>query len=133
MTIINVFGVLFCKAGIAGIFCMAKPIVSIQTLAPRSATCCSISPLQCTIPQQITSYRVYYTLDPSMPLNQWESDSVNAGSTTLTTISNLIPHEIYTFRVQAETLVGRGPISDPVRAKTQQGGELGDGGGCGGI
>ncbi|XP_043196400.1 tyrosine-protein phosphatase Lar-like isoform X3 [Amphibalanus amphitrite] len=70
---------------------------------------------------QITNYRVYYTRTPDKPLKQWESDVVNAGSTTLTTISNLIPHEIYTFRVQAETLAGSGPISVPVRAKTQQG------------
>ena len=66
---------------------------------------------------------MYYTRTPAKPLKQWESDVVNAGSTTLTTISNLIPHEIYTFRVQAETLAGPGPISVPVRAKTQQGGE----------
>ncbi|XP_037094696.1 tyrosine-protein phosphatase Lar-like [Pollicipes pollicipes] len=70
---------------------------------------------------QITNYKVYFTMTPGLPLKQWESEVVNAGGGTLTTISGLVPHEIYTFRVQAETLAGPGPISVPVRAKTQQG------------
>lgn len=42
----------------------------------------------------------------------------------LTTISDLTPHTIYTIRVQAYTGIGPGPLSDPVKVKTQQGGEL---------
>ena len=79
----------------------------------------------CLFPPQITNYRVYYTRDPSRPMNEWKSDIVNAGTSLLTTISSLEPHMIYTFRVQAETLAGPGPMSVPVRAKTQQGGEWG--------
>lgn len=39
----------------------------------------------------------------------------------LTTISELIPHTIYTIKVQAYTSVGHGPLSSPVHVKTQQG------------
>lgn len=39
----------------------------------------------------------------------------------LTTISELIPHTVYTIRVQAFTSVGPGPPSAPVQVKTQQG------------
>jgi hypothetical protein len=39
----------------------------------------------------------------------------------LTTISELIPHAIYTIRVQAFTSMGAGPMSTPVQVKTQQG------------
>ncbi|XP_037092239.1 tyrosine-protein phosphatase Lar-like [Pollicipes pollicipes] len=70
---------------------------------------------------QITSYKVYFTMTPDLPLKQWESEVVYAGGGTLITLSGLVPHEIYTLRVQAETLAGPGPISVPVRAKTQQG------------
>lgn len=39
----------------------------------------------------------------------------------LTTISELTPHAIYTVRVQAFTSMGAGPMSNPVKVKTQQG------------
>lgn len=39
----------------------------------------------------------------------------------LTTISELTPHAIYTVRVQAFTSMGAGPMSSPVKVKTQQG------------
>lgn len=50
---------------------------------------------------------------------QWESQVVD--NNQLTTISELIPHSIYTIRVQAFTSVGPGPLSAPVQVKTQQG------------
>lgn len=39
----------------------------------------------------------------------------------LTTISELTPLVIYTVRVQAFTSMGAGPMSNPVKVKTQQG------------
>lgn len=50
----------------------------------------------------------------------WQSQVVD--NNQLTTISDLIPHTIYTIRVQAFTSIGPGPLSDPVLVKTQQGG-----------
>ncbi|BET03182.1 phosphatase [Nesidiocoris tenuis] len=68
---------------------------------------------------QITGYKVYYTMNPQLPMNSWESRMVD--NNQLTTISELTPHTIYTIRVQAFTSVGPGPLSPPVLVKTQQG------------
>lgn len=68
---------------------------------------------------QITGYKVYYTQNPNIPMNSWNSRMVD--NNQLTTISELIPHTIYTIRVQAFTSVGPGPLSAPVLVKTQQG------------
>ncbi|XP_066985469.1 tyrosine-protein phosphatase Lar isoform X3 [Macrobrachium rosenbergii] len=68
---------------------------------------------------QITGYKLYYTTNPSLPIQSWKSQHVQDNK--LTTISDLTPHTIYTIRVQAYTGIGPGPLSDPVKVKTQQG------------
>ncbi|XP_073974776.1 tyrosine-protein phosphatase Lar isoform X4 [Rhodnius prolixus] len=68
---------------------------------------------------QVTGYKVYYTMNPQLPMNSWDSRMVD--NNQLTTISELTPHTIYTIRVQAFTSVGPGPLSGPVLVKTQQG------------
>nr|XP_040571796.1 tyrosine-protein phosphatase Lar-like isoform X3 [Lepeophtheirus salmonis] len=68
---------------------------------------------------QITGYKVYYTTNPSDSLTQWESQFVD--NNKLTTISELIPHTIYTIKVEAYTAIGPGPPSEAVQVKTQQG------------
>ncbi|KAF2354314.1 PTP type protein phosphatase [Trinorchestia longiramus] len=68
---------------------------------------------------QITSYKVYYTNNDSLPIAAWKSQTVQENK--LTTISELIPHSIYTICVQAVTGMGPGPLSNPVKVKTQQG------------
>ncbi|XP_049874529.1 tyrosine-protein phosphatase Lar isoform X4 [Pectinophora gossypiella] len=68
---------------------------------------------------QVTGYKIYYTTDPSQPLQSWHSQMMD--NSHLTTISELTPHTVYTIRVQAFTSVGPGPISAPVQVKTQQG------------
>ncbi|XP_041986321.1 tyrosine-protein phosphatase Lar isoform X5 [Aricia agestis] len=68
---------------------------------------------------QVTGYKIYYTSDPSQPLQSWQSQMMD--NNHLTTISELTPHTVYTIRVQAFTLVGPGPVSAPVQVKTQQG------------
>ena len=65
-------------------------------------------------------YKVYYTMNPQVPITSWESRMVD--NNQLTTISELIPHTVYTIRVQAFTSVGPGPLSAPVLVKLQQGG-----------
>lgn len=62
---------------------------------------------------------MYYTTNSELPITQWESQMVD--NNQLTTISELIPHTIYTIKVQAYTSVGHGPLSSPVHVKTQQG------------
>ena len=56
---------------------------------------------------------MYYTTNPNLPLSQWESQFVD--NNKLTTVSDLIPHTIYTIRVEAYTAIGPGPPSPPVQ------------------
>lgn len=62
---------------------------------------------------------MYYTTNPSQPEASWDSQMVD--NSELTTISELTPLAIYTVRVQAFTSMGAGPMSNPVKVKTQQG------------
>ena len=55
-------------------------------------------------------------------MQSWKSQPVQDNK--LTTISDLIPHTIYSIKVLAFTGVGPGPLSEEVRVKTQQGGKL---------
>ncbi|XP_033336425.1 tyrosine-protein phosphatase Lar isoform X4 [Megalopta genalis] len=68
---------------------------------------------------QVTGYKVYYTTDPDQKMASWSFQMVD--SKKLTTVQDLKPHVIYTIRVQALTSVGPGPLSSPVKIKTQQG------------
>ena len=58
-------------------------------------------------------YKVYYTTNPNLALSQWESQFVD--NNKLTTVSDLVPHTIYTIRVEAYTAIGPGPPSPPVQ------------------
>lgn len=70
---------------------------------------------------QVKGYRVYYTKDPSQPINEWQIHNVQ--DSLLTTIQNLVTSETYTIQVLAFTSVGDGPFSDPVHVKVLHGGE----------
>ena len=56
---------------------------------------------------------MYYTTNSHLPLSQWESQFVD--NNKLTTVSDLVPHTIYTIRVEAYTAIGPGPPSPPVQ------------------
>lgn len=68
---------------------------------------------------RLQGYKVYYTTNPNQPEASWDSQMVD--NSELTTISELTPLAIYTVRVQAFTSMGAGPMSNPVKVKTQQG------------
>ncbi|CAN9503388.1 unnamed protein product [Ophioblennius macclurei] len=68
---------------------------------------------------QVKGYRVYYTMDPSRPMNEWQIHNVQ--DSVITTIQNLITSETYTIQVLAFTSVGDGPFSDPVHVKVVRG------------
>ncbi|XP_013888307.1 receptor-type tyrosine-protein phosphatase delta isoform X1 [Austrofundulus limnaeus] len=68
---------------------------------------------------QVKGYRVYYTMDPSRPINEWQIHNVQ--DSLLTTIQNLRTLETYTIQVLAFTSVGDGPFSDPVHVKVLHG------------
>ncbi|TSK53735.1 Receptor-type tyrosine-protein phosphatase S [Bagarius yarrelli] len=71
---------------------------------------------------QIKGYRVYYTMDPSQPMNMWQIHNVQ--DSMITTIQNLVASETYTIRVLAFTSVGDGPFSDSIHVKVLQGAPL---------
>ncbi|XP_029970718.1 receptor-type tyrosine-protein phosphatase S isoform X6 [Salarias fasciatus] len=68
---------------------------------------------------QVKGYRVYYTMDPSRPMNEWQIHNVQ--DSVITTIQNLVTSETYTIQVLAFTSVGDGPFSDPVHVKVVRG------------
>ncbi|XP_075467515.1 receptor-type tyrosine-protein phosphatase S isoform X2 [Ascaphus truei] len=68
---------------------------------------------------QIRGYRVYFNMEPDLPVNNWQKRNVD--DSLLTTVGSLLEHETYTVRVLAFTSVGDGPLSDPIQVKTQQG------------
>uniref|UniRef100_A0A665WH39 Receptor-type tyrosine-protein phosphatase delta n=1 Tax=Echeneis naucrates TaxID=173247 RepID=A0A665WH39_ECHNA len=57
---------------------------------------------------QVVGYRVYYTLDNMLPVNQWEKQMVR--SANFITIQGLTPNKTYYIRVLAFTSVGDGPL-----------------------
>ncbi|XP_028306215.1 protein tyrosine phosphatase receptor type Db isoform X18 [Gouania willdenowi] len=67
---------------------------------------------------QVVGYRVYYTSDGTLPVNQWEKQMVR--SANFITIQDLTPNKTYYIRVLAFTSVGDGPLSQDLQiiAKT---------------
>ncbi|XP_056613863.1 receptor-type tyrosine-protein phosphatase S-like isoform X16 [Triplophysa dalaica] len=67
---------------------------------------------------QVTGYRVYYTTDPGLHVNQWEKQIVRTSN--FLTIPALTPNKTYYIKVLAFTSVGDGPLSSDLQiiAKT---------------
>uniref|UniRef100_A0A6Q2XG17 protein-tyrosine-phosphatase n=1 Tax=Esox lucius TaxID=8010 RepID=A0A6Q2XG17_ESOLU len=67
---------------------------------------------------QVVGYRVYYTDDPALQVNQWEKQMVRAAN--FITVHSLVPNKTYYIRVLAFTSVGDGPLSQDLQiiAKT---------------
>ncbi|XP_043941363.1 receptor-type tyrosine-protein phosphatase F isoform X4 [Protopterus annectens] len=68
---------------------------------------------------QIRGYRVYYSVDPHLPLGMWQKH--NTGDSRLTTITELTSGVTYSIRVLAFTSVGDGPLSEMIQIKMLQG------------
>ncbi|KAK1175774.1 receptor-type tyrosine-protein phosphatase delta isoform X12 [Acipenser oxyrinchus oxyrinchus] len=68
---------------------------------------------------QIQGYRVYYTMEPSQHVNNWQKH--NVGDTHITTISGLTPQKTYHIKVLAFTSVGDGPLSNDIQVITKTG------------
>ncbi|XP_042628996.1 receptor-type tyrosine-protein phosphatase S-like isoform X6 [Cyprinus carpio] len=67
---------------------------------------------------QVVGYRVYYTSDSSLLVNQWEKEMVRGAN--FLNIRDLTPNKTYYIRVLAFTAVGDGPLSNDLHiiAKT---------------
>ena len=61
-------------------------------------------------------------MTPNLPIALWTVHKVD--NAQLTTLTNLLTNKTYTIRVRAYTSVGEGPLSEPVKVKTTQGGEI---------
>ena len=59
-------------------------------------------------------------MSPDLPITLWTLHQVD--NSQLTTISNLLTNRTYTVSVLAFTAVGDGPLSEPIKVRTQQGG-----------
>uniref|UniRef100_A0A3P9IBL7 protein-tyrosine-phosphatase n=1 Tax=Oryzias latipes TaxID=8090 RepID=A0A3P9IBL7_ORYLA len=68
---------------------------------------------------QVKGYRVFYTMDPSRPINEWQIQNVQ--DSLITTIQNLVASETYIIQVLAFTSVGDGPFSIPIKVKVLHG------------
>ncbi|XP_035382617.1 netrin receptor DCC isoform X2 [Electrophorus electricus] len=66
---------------------------------------------------KITGYIVYYTLDKSMPIDDWVMESIS-GDRLTHQVMDLNLDTIYYFRIQAKNAKGVGPLSDPVEHRT---------------
>ncbi|CAG0884648.1 unnamed protein product [Darwinula stevensoni] len=68
-----------------------------------------------------TAYKVYYTSNPDLGIEEWSSqvDIANRDWGGITIISGLAPLTVYTVMVQAYTTNGPTPISPPIQVKTQ--------------
>lgn len=69
---------------------------------------------------QIMGYRVYYTMDPSQHVNQWEKQIVR--NANFLTIQGLTPNKTYYIKVLAYTSVGDGPLSSDLQIIAKTGG-----------
>lgn len=69
---------------------------------------------------QIMGYRVYYTMDPSQHVNQWEKQIVR--NEKFLTIQGLTPNKTYYIKVLAYTSVGDGPLSPDLQIIAKTGG-----------
>uniref|UniRef100_A0A4W6G8E9 Receptor-type tyrosine-protein phosphatase delta n=1 Tax=Lates calcarifer TaxID=8187 RepID=A0A4W6G8E9_LATCA len=70
---------------------------------------------------QVVGYRVYYTSDNMLPVNQWEKQMVR--SANFITIQGLTPNKTYYIRVLAFTSVGDGPLSQDLQIIAKTGGK----------
>lgn len=60
-------------------------------------------------------------MTPDLPMSLWTVHPVD--NSLLTTVTNMVTNRTYTIAVLALTNVGDGPLSEPIRVKTQQGGK----------
>uniref|UniRef100_H2YZV1 protein-tyrosine-phosphatase n=1 Tax=Ciona savignyi TaxID=51511 RepID=H2YZV1_CIOSA len=68
----------------------------------------------------ISSYNVYYTSNPSLPVSEWMDVPVR-NDRRLTALRRLVPHVTYSIRVSATNGAGESPYSDIAVVKTTHG------------
>nr|XP_034313381.1 receptor-type tyrosine-protein phosphatase F isoform X4 [Crassostrea gigas] len=68
----------------------------------------------------IQGYRVFYTLQPDLPIILWHNQEVQS-NTNSTIITNLSPNDTYTICVLAYSAKGEGPVSQLITVITNEG------------
>ncbi|XP_016097158.1 netrin receptor DCC-like [Sinocyclocheilus grahami] len=69
---------------------------------------------------RITGYILYYTLDKSMPIDDWVMEPIG-GDRLTHQVMDLNLDTVYFFRIQAKNAKGGGPLSEPVQYRTAKG------------
>ncbi|XP_077593731.1 netrin receptor DCC isoform X2 [Stigmatopora nigra] len=66
---------------------------------------------------RITGYILYYTLEKSMPIDDWVMETISGDRLTHQVV-DLNLDTVYYFRIQAKNAKGVGPLSEPVHFRT---------------
>ena len=66
----------------------------------------------------ITSYNLYYTMDPGADLLSWSKHAVDDNMQFSFVISDLKTNQKYSIKMSASTKAGDSPVSAVVEAKT---------------
>lgn len=73
-----------------------------------------------TFARPLTGYILYYTLDKSMPIDDWVMEAVSGDRLTHQVV-DLNLDTVYYFRIQAKNAKGVGPLSEPIHFRTAKG------------
>ncbi|XP_033737518.1 receptor-type tyrosine-protein phosphatase delta-like isoform X9 [Pecten maximus] len=68
----------------------------------------------------IKGYKIFYTLDPDLPIILWKRHDVNSNDRAAT-IENLMPNVTYHMCILAYSSKGEGPVSNLIQVMTRQG------------
>ncbi|XP_052827297.1 receptor-type tyrosine-protein phosphatase S isoform X7 [Octopus bimaculoides] len=108
---------------------IAQVKVTAPGTAPRnlrgraaSATTISLEWQEPEIPNGIIEgYKIFYTLNPDLPIILWDHKTHNNGQNKVETLLNLKTNSTYTITILAFSSAGEGPLSEEIQVMTNPG------------
>lgn len=67
-------------------------------------------------------YKIFYTLNPDLPIILWDHKTHNNGQNKVETLLNLKTNSTYTITILAFSSAGEGPLSEEIQVMTNPGG-----------
>eukprot|EP00106_Octopus_bimaculoides_P006172 XP_014773614.1 PREDICTED: receptor-type tyrosine-protein phosphatase F-like isoform X10 [Octopus bimaculoides] len=87
-----------------------------------SATTISLEWQEPEIPNGIIEgYKIFYTLNPDLPIILWDHKTHNNGQNKVETLLNLKTNSTYTITILAFSSAGEGPLSEEIQVMTNPG------------